>query len=119
MRLAVNVIHNGRYFREGDDVDEELIPSSLRRVNDNYAAKIQRQREEADANEGEPAPQHPRPRAHAKAQGKPSPGQKYVRRKFGFQRVDGLTLVAGEKVYKREGNAFVRVGRVPKGEKAH
>jgi hypothetical protein len=47
-----------------------------------------------------------------KANAKPPPDQRYVRRKFGFQRMDGQTLVAGEKVYKRQGNAFVRVGRV-------
>ena len=110
MRLAVNVIANGRYYREGDDVEEALLPLSLRRVNDNYAAKIRRQREEAD----EPAPHRPRPRAHTK----PRPDQRYVRRKFGFQRMDGQTLVAGEKLYQRVGNAFVACGRVRKPESA-
>ena len=113
MKLAVNILSGGRYFRAGDDVDEKLIPSKLRKVNNDYAAKLQRQREEADADQGISMRS-----AHAPTRGKPKPGQRYVRRKFGFLRVDGLALAPGEKLYQRQGNAFVRVGRVPKAQNA-
>ena len=111
MRLAVNLIlANGRYVRAGDDIDESLVPANLRQVNAKYAAGTQRERDDADASEGEGVS----PRPHA---GKPKPatGQKYVRRGYAFRRIEEQEpLFPGEKLFKRVGNAFVRVGRVPK-----
>ena len=40
MRLAVNILSGGRYYREGDEVDEKLIPPNLRQINDAYAQRF-------------------------------------------------------------------------------
>ena len=49
---------------------------------------------------------------HPKAKAAAKPNQRYVRRSFGFKRLDGLPLVPGEKIYKSVGDAFVSCGRV-------
>ena len=111
MRLAVNLIANGRYYREGDDVDEALVPSNLRKLNHEYAAGIRRDREGMDGSK--PAP-HPSARAKGKAD------QRWVRRGFAFRKVELESLVPGERLYGRKAgsSAFFRVGRVPKGANA-
>jgi hypothetical protein len=48
-------------------------------------------------------------RAHVK----PKPSQRYLRRGFAFKRIEQEEPIAGERVFKRQGNAFVRCGRVP------
>ena len=64
-------------------MDEKLIPSNLRKLNNDYAERIQRQRREADGLEGEGA--NISTRSASSTRGKPKPGYRYVRRKFGFQ----------------------------------
>ena len=44
---------------------------------------------------------------------KPKPNQRYIRRGVSWKRIEGLMLQPGEKIYKRQGNAFVACGRVP------
>jgi hypothetical protein len=115
VKLAVNLIANGRYYREGDDVDEALLPLSLRKLNSGYAAKIRRDREGMDVGTSQ------RPTS---ARAKPAnPNQRYVRRKSAFVPVsDSTKLEPGEKLYVREKGVnpprFVRVGHVPKGANA-
>jgi hypothetical protein len=59
----------------------------------------------------EPEPARVRKPTRAKAS-KPNAQQRYVRRSYGFQRIEEQELKPREKPYRRDGNAFVRCGRV-------
>jgi hypothetical protein len=67
-----------------------------------------------DAEDAEPK-RPPKPKS---TKPKPAVGQRFVRRGFAFRKVeDQEPLIANEKIYKRVGNAFVRVGRAKPVEK--
>jgi hypothetical protein len=69
---------------------------------------------QADAN-GSAGPEEPTPAPMRKPpRPKPSADQRYVRRGYGFQRMEEQELVPGEHLYARKAGspAFVRVGRV-------
>jgi hypothetical protein len=111
MRLTVNLIANGRIYKVGEEVPDDEVPLSLRRYA--YANGDLNNPIPSDDGDGITGTVIRKP-----ARTKPSPNQRYVRRGTGFRRVEEQELVAGERLYQRVGNAFVRSGRVPVPEEA-
>ncbi len=90
MKLSVNVISKGKYWKAGDEIpDEELSPNLLKYVarHNGYADEIRQQRSDADGVEWKP-------------QAKLS-SRNYVRRGDVFKRAGSVEMVPGEVLYKR------------------
>jgi hypothetical protein len=106
MKLSVNVISKGKYWRAGEDIpDEELSPNILQYVvrHNGYAEDIQQQRNDADGVEWKPQPK--------------LSSRNYVKRNQAFKRADSVNTIPGEPLYKRDLNSasprFFRYGKVP------
>jgi hypothetical protein len=106
MKLSVNVISKGKYWRAGEDIpDEELSSNLLQYVarHNGYADEIRQQRNDADGVEWKPS--------QVKLSSK-----RYVKRGEAFKRVDSVETIPGEVLYKRDLNStsprFVRYGKV-------
>ena len=105
MKLSVNVISKGKYWRAGEDIpDEELSPNLLKYVarHNGYAEEIQQQRSDADGVEWKP---------QARLSSK-----RYVRRGEAMKRADSVETIPGEPLFKKDLNSptprFVRYGKV-------
>jgi hypothetical protein len=93
MRLSVNFISGGKYWKVGDDIPDELVPEPVRR----YAAT---EEEAAPVNGGREKILARSPRY-------------YVRRGQAFRRVEAVEgLVRGEARYERVGVRCKRAGHI-------
>lgn len=106
LRLRVNVISKGKYYRAGEDIPDDLLsPNLLRYVatGNGYAEEIQQQRKDADGVEWKP-------------QAKLS-SRNYVKRDKAFKRAASAEAIPGEALYKKDLGApsprYVRYGKVP------
>ena len=105
MKLAVNVISKGKYWRAGEDIpDEELSPNLLKYVarHNGYAEEIQQQRSDADGVEW-------KPQARLSS-------RNYVKRGNIFKRAATAETIPGEPLFKKDLGApsprYVRYGKV-------
>ena len=105
MKLSVNVISKGKYYKAFEEIpDEELSPNLLRYVarHNGYAEEIQQQRRDADGVEW-------------KLQARLS-SKNYVKRGEAMKRADSVERIPGEPLYKKDLGApsprYVRYGKV-------
>ena len=104
--LTHNVITQGRYYKAGEDIPNDLLSDATRKYAvsaDEERSKLQQQRRDADEVESKPAPSK-------------LSSRNYVKRDDTFKRSDSVETIPGEPLYKRDVNSnsprFVRYGKV-------
>jgi hypothetical protein len=92
MKLTANVITNGRYYKAGTDVPDDLLSDAMRR----YAVSdVPQQRRDADAIESKPAPRR-----------RMSKAASFVKRNGEFVSSSTVKLIAKEKLFWHRKKSF-------------
>lgn len=109
MKLKVNLISNGKYFKAGEEVADDLISDAMRKyavtvsedgdaVDESYAESLQRQRANLDDNTAKPKVVK---RDHKMK------GKSYVKREDRFVLASSVeTLLPGETLYWHRPRSF-------------
>jgi hypothetical protein len=93
VKLSANVITNGRYYKAGTDISDDLLSDAMRR----YAVSdVQQQRRDSDDIEAKVRKSKPRRNRTAS----------YVKRGESFELASKVELIAGEPLYWHRKKAF-------------
>jgi hypothetical protein len=105
VKLSVNLITGGKYYRAGDDIPAGDLPD--------FAAKYAMADDgNGGVSSGTVVPEAP---AEASPRAPTSAAKRYVRRGTAFKSSGSEEVIPGERIYERRGwpPRFVRYGRVP------